>query len=316
MKFRRGRRKLDFAPDAAMPRRTPVIPRPAAYRGRLAPTPTGRLHLGHARTFALARDRAKSAGGALILRIEDIDHRRCSPDHARAAMDDLRDLGIRWDEGPDLGGPHAPYEQSGRLPIHLEAWRRLKDAGLIYPCLRSRRDVEAAAGAPHAEDDAEPIFPPEWRPAPGHGREFDAPGDRNWRFRTPDGETLRFHDALQGPQAFVAGRDFGDFVVWRRDGVPAYELAVVADDIAMGVTEVVRGADLLKSTARQLLIHRALGATPPAWAHAPLVCDASGRRLAKRTAGLAIRELLDRGVPPDAILRAPVAELLRLAAGE
>lgn len=280
------------------------------YRGRIAPTPTGRLHLGHARTFALAHERARARGGRLIFRIEDIDHRRCSPAFAQAAMDDLRALGLNWDEGPDVGGPHAPYLQSARTDVFLDTWRRLKEDGFIYPCRRSRKDVETALGAPHAEDDAEPLFPAAWRPDPGFGRDFDAPGDWNWRFRVPDGDTLRFDDALQGPQSYTAGTDFGDFVVWRRDGVPAYELAVVADDAAMGVTEVVRGADLLKSTARQLLIYRALGLASPAWAHAPLVCDAAGRRLAKRTAGLAIRELLDRSVPPADILHAPLAALL------
>lgn len=280
------------------------------YRGRIAPTPTGPLHLGHARTFALAHARARAAGGRLILRIEDLDHRRCSPEFARAAMDDLLALGIAWDEGPEVGGPHAPYTQSARTPLFLDTWMRLRDAGVIYPCRRSRKDVETALGAPHAEDDAEPLFPAAWRPAPGFGREFDEPGDWNWRFRVPDGEILRFEDALMGPQARIAGTDFGDFVVWRRDAVPAYELAVVADDAAMGVTEVVRGADLLTSTARQLLLYRALGWTPPKWAHAPLICDHAGRRLAKRTAGLGIRDLLDRGVSPAEILGAPVESLL------
>ena len=283
------------------------------YRGRIAPTPTGLLHLGHARTFALAHDRARAAGGTLIFRIEDIDFHRCKPEFARAAMDDLRALGLSWDEGPDFGGPHAPYVQSERTPVFLETWRRLRDAGVIYPCRRSRKDVAAAGAAPHAEDDAEPLFPPEWRPEPGFGRDFSEPGDWNWRFRVPDDECIRFDDALTGPQAFVAGADFGDFVVWRRDGVPAYELAVVADDIAMGITEVVRGRDLLKSTARQLLIYRALGATPPVWAHAPLVTDSQGRRLAKRTGGLGIRELLDRGFSSAEILTAPAERLTGLA---
>ncbi len=283
----------------------------STYRGRIAPTPTGRLHLGHARTFALAHERARMAGGTLILRIEDIDALRCRPEYAQAAIDDLRALGIDWQEGPDKGGPHAPYVQGSRTAVFLKTWEKLRDAGAIYACRRSRKDVAAAAGAPHAEDDAEPIFPTEWRPAPDFGRDLSEPGDWNWRFRVPDGERIRFEDALAGPCAYEAGSDFGDFVVWRRDGVPACELAVVADDIAMGVTEVVRGSDLLKSTARQLLIYRALGATPPAWAHAPLVCDGEGRRLAKRTAGLSIRELLDRGIPPQDILHAPVEELIR-----
>lgn len=268
----------------------------ATYRGRIAPTPTGLLHLGHARTFALAARRCREAAGTLVLRIEDLDTLRCRKEFADAAIEDLHLLGITWDEGPDVGGPCAPYVQSENLPYFLKIWERLKNAGAIYPCRRSRKDVAAAARAPHAEDEAaEPIFPPEWRPHAGTGTDFDAPGDFNWRFRVPDGEAIEFFDAIQGPQRFVAGEDFGDFVVWRRDGVPAYELAVVADDVRMGVTEVVRGADLLKSTARQILIYRALGAAVPAWAHAPLVLDEHGRRLAKRSNALSLRALRARG---------------------
>lgn len=269
----------------------------SSYRGRIAPTPTGFLHLGHARTFSLAAERCRQASGTLILRIEDLDTQRCKPHFAAAAMEDLRALGIRWQEGPDLGGPCAPYTQSENFAYFLSIWERLKNSGAIYPCRRSRKDVAAAVSAPHAEDeDAEPIFPPAWRPeTPDYGKDFAEPGDFNWRFRVPDGESIEFVDALQGPQKFVAGSDFGDFVVWRRDGVPAYELAVVADDIRMGITEVVRGADLLKSTARQILLYRALGATPPAWAHAPLVLDANGKRLAKRSDALAVRTLLAQG---------------------
>jgi glutamyl-tRNA synthetase len=213
-------------------------------------------------------------------------------------MQDLRALGICWDEGPDVGGKFEPYTQSENFPYFLKIWERLKNSGAIYPCRRSRKDVASATRAPHAEDEsAEPIFPPEWRPSAGTGRDFSAPGDYNWRFRVPDGETISFFDAIQGEQRFVAGKDFGDFVVWRRDGVPAYELAVVADDIRMEITEVVRGADLLKSTARQILLYRALGAVPPAWAHAPLVLDENGRRLAKRSDALSLRALQARGVP-------------------
>lgn len=270
----------------------------APYRGRIAPTPTGLLHLGHARTFSLAAERCRQAAGTLILRIEDLDTQRCKKHFTEAALEDLKAIGIDWDEGPDRGGPCAPYVQSENATYFLEIWKRLKDAGAIYPCRRSRKDVAAAARAPHAEDeDAEPIFPPEWRPSnPDFGKDFSEPGDYNWRFRVPDGETITFDDAIQGPQSFIAGKDFGDFVVWRRDGVPAYELAVVADDIRMNITEVVRGADLLKSTARQILIYRALGATPPAWAHAPLVLDENGKRLAKRSDALSVRALLARGV--------------------
>jgi glutamyl-tRNA synthetase len=279
-------------------------------RGRLAPTPTGFLHVGHARTFALAAERARRDGGILVYRTEDLDASRCRPEFADAAMADLRWLGLDWQEGPDVGGPCGPYVQSQRQPWFAEVWRRLQATGVIYPCDKSRQDVARALTAPHAEDDAEPIFPPALRPALGLGREAREPGAQNWRFRVPDGETIAFIDALCGPRAFVAGRDFGDFLVWRRDGFPAYELAVVADDQAMGITEVVRGADLLLSTARQLLLYRALGWTAPSWAHAPLIMDAEGRRLAKRTAGLSIRELRAAGRTPSEVLTAPLASLL------
>ena len=187
---------------------------------------------------------------------------------------------------------------------------RTKRPFAIYPCDKSRKDVERSLAAPHAEDDAEPIFPSALRPPHGAGREAREPGATNWRFRVPDGEVISFVDALQGPQAFVAGRDFGDFLIWRKDGFPAYELAVVADDHAMGVTEVVRGADLLLSTARQLLLYRALGWTPPAWAHASLIMDAAGKRLAKRSAGLSIRELRQNGKTPEEVLTASLSQLL------
>ena len=290
-------------------------------RGRLAPTPTGYLHVGHARTFALAAARAGAAG--LVMRIEDLDAPRCRPQFTAAALDDLRWLGLDWTEGPDIGGPHAPYAQSERTPWYLEIWRRLEAAGAIYPSPHSRRDVEAAiaarpvipedasaaplprdvesaATAPHAADDAEPIFPVSLRP--GRCERASAPGGVAWRFRVPDGRVIEFQDAVQGTVRRTAGVDFGDFVVWRRDDLAAYELAVVADDHAMEIAEVVRGADLLTSTARQILVYEALGWPPPAWCHAPLVCDATGRRLAKRTAGLAIRELRAAGWSPEEVL--------------
>ena len=271
-------------------------------RGRLAPTPTGYLHIGHARTFALAAARAGTAG--LVMRIEDLDAPRCRPEYTAAALDDLRWLGLTWTEGPDVGGPHAPYAQSQRTAWYLDVWRRLEAAGAIYPSPHSRRDVEAAATAPHAADDAEPIFPASLRPE--RWERAAAPGGVAWRFRVPDGRVIEFQDGLQGPVRRTAGVDFGDFVVWRRDDLAAYELAVVADDHAMEIAEVVRGADLLTSTARQILLYEALGWQPPAFCHAPLVCDAAGRRLAKRTAGLAIRELRAAGWSPEEVLRRPV----------
>lgn len=265
------------------------------YRGRLAPTPTGDLHVGHARTFVTAWRRAVDAGGALVLRIEDLDPLRCRAEYTQRAIEDLVWLGVRWSEGPVF--------QSARREVYEAAWRTLRDAGVIYPSTLSRRELRDAAHAPHDDDEErEPIFPPGLRPAPGTGRDAECPGGVVWRFRVPDGEVVRFTDARCGAQAFTAGVDFGDFVVWRKDDVPAYELAVVADDIAMGITEVVRGEDLLRSTARQLLVYRALGATPPAWCHVPLVRDAAGRRLAKRHQALSIRELRARGLTPADVL--------------
>ena len=260
----------------------------SAYRGRIAPTPTGALHLGHARTFHVGWQRAREADGALVLRIEDLDQVRCRPEYVEQSLDDLRWMGIDWTEGP--------VYQSQRGSVYRVAWRRLHATGLLYPSEVSRKEVRDAAHAPHDDEEgAELVFPPCLRPPLGAGRDVVSPDGVAWRFRVPDGETVTFHDARQGPQAFTAGTDFGDFVVWRKDGVPAYELAVVADDIEMRITEVVRGADLLKSTARQLLIYRALQASPPAWCHESLVRDADGRRLAKRHQALALRTLRERG---------------------
>lgn len=281
-------------------------------RGRLAPTPTGLLHVGHARTFALAAERAGAAG--LVMRIEDLDGARCRPEFTAAALDDLRWLGLVWTEGPDVGGAHGPYRQSERTPWFLDVWRRLEAAGVIYPSPHSRRDVEAAAVAPHeSAGDGEPIFPPALRP-PRRERAA-APGGVAWRFRVPDGRTIDFQDAIQGLVRRTAGVDFGDFVVWRRDDLAAYELAVVADDHAMEIAEVVRGADLLTSTARQILLNEALGWPPPAFCHAPLVCDAAGQRLAKRAGGLAIRDLRAAGWSPVDVLTTEIALLVAGAGG-
>ena len=273
-------------------------------RGRLAPTPTGLLHVGHARTFAVAA--ARAAGSGLVLRVEDLDGPRCPEEFTAAAVTDLRWLGLAWTEGPDVGGPHAPYRQGERAGWYLEIWRRLEAAGVIYPSPHSRRDVEAAALAPH-DTEGEPIFPPSLRPA--HRERAAAPGGVAWRFHVPDGRTIEFHDAAAGVVRRTAGIDFGDFVVWRRDDLAAYELAVVADDHAMEIAEVVRGADLLTSTARQLLLAEALGWRSPAFCHVPLVCDTAGRRLAKRSGGLAIADLRARGFSPQDVLSRPLADL-------
>lgn len=283
------------------------------YRGRIAPTPTGYLHLGHAATFYTAWQRCCEREGTLIYRDENLDPQRCKTEFSAAAVEDLRWLGLDWDEGPDCGGPHAPYCQSKRMDQYLDAWKKLRDSGWIYPSTQSRRELREAAercdlwervNAPHEEDEAaEPLFPKRWRPEPGTGRDHPEPGGLNWRFRVPDSEHIQFTDVRLGPQSFRAGEDFGDFLVWRRDGVPAYELAVVVDDSAMGVTEVVRGEDLLKSTARQLLMYRVLGASPPAFYHCPLLRDKSGKRLAKRNDAMSLRKLRKDGLPLSEALR-------------
>jgi glutamyl/glutaminyl-tRNA synthetase len=299
----------------------------SGYRGRLAPSPTGYLHVGHARTFWTAWQRAREAGGTLVMRMEDLDPDRSRAAYAEAALEDLRWLGIRWQEGPDVGGPFAPYMQSRRDAVYLDAWSRLLRRGYIYPCRCSRKDLETALAAPHesasagakgkpAQDaldppDDEPIYPGTCRPRRGAlpmANEAERAEGINWRFRVRDGELVWFKDRHLGIRRFVAGRDFGDFIVWRRDGTPSYQLACVADDAAMGVTEVVRGADLLRSTARQILLNRALDFRNPDWYHCSLVVDHNGRRLSKRHDSLSLRALRERGLTPMNILSAELPE--------
>jgi glutamyl-tRNA synthetase len=277
----------------------------AGYRGRLAPSPTGFLHLGHARTFWMAFQRAQLHAGTLLLRNEDLDRARCRPEFVDAMLEDLSWLGIAWQEGPDLGGPYEPYNQSERQAFYETAFEKLRNAGLIYPCVCSRQDVLRALSAPHLGED-EPIYPGTCRsrrplPIAENSSSIRSETKLNWRFRVPDGETISFHDGNYGDQNFVAGKDFGDFVVWRHDGSAAYQLAVVVDDAAMGITEVVRGADLLRSTARQLLLYRALGLRAPNFYHCSLVTDESGMRLAKRHESLSLRQLRKEGRSPAAI---------------
>jgi len=288
------------------------------YRGRLAPTPTGLLHVGHACTFWTAYERARAAGGTLLLRIEDLDPDRCRPEFTTAVFDDLSWLGLEWQEGPDLGGAYGPYTQSQRLAYYREIWQQLYAAGVIYPSPHSRKDVDLALLAPHdgpeptmgdadpaagdgaQAEEREPIFPASLRPAAMPGpEEWSDPGQVNWRFRVPDGDAIRFVDQRMGEICRVSGVDFGDFLVWRRDGFPSYELAVVADDHAMQISEVVRGEDLLTSTARQLLLYRALAWEPPQFFHCPLVRDAAGRRLAKRSGAVSLRTLRAAGQSPE-----------------
>jgi len=269
--------------------------RNTSYRGRLAPSPTGYLHLGHARTFWAAQERAREHGGTLILRNDDLDSDRCKPEFVAATLDDLRWFGFKWSEGPDVGGPFAPYNQSERKQTYRAALEHLRAGNFIYPCTCSRKDIQAAVAAPHAGDD-ELIYPGTCRakqPADCGGQKF------SWRFRVPAGETISFQDASLGRQSFVAGDDFGDFIVWRHDDVPAYQLACVVDDAAMQITEVVRGADLLVSTARQILLYRAFGLTEPGFFHCELMVDEHGERLAKRHEALSLRGLRRQGQTPE-----------------
>jgi glutamyl-tRNA synthetase len=290
------------------------------YRGRLAPSPTGLLHLGHARTFWIAQQRAREHGGTLVLRNEDLDPQRSKPEFVSAFFEDLKWFGFEWQEGPDIGGKFGPYNQSERLVLYRAALRRLQEGGFVYPCTCSRKDLLSAARAPHAADD-ELIYPGTCRPTPRSKLQVesckltampDEPATCNlqpatkaaWRFLIPDGEAITFTDGHFGEQRFVAGHDFGDFVVWRGDDVPAYQLACVVDDAAMQITEVVRGVDLLASTARQLLLYRALGITPPSFFHCPLLTDEHGMRLAKRHDALSLRTLRERGESPEALCSA------------
>jgi glutamyl-tRNA synthetase len=303
---------------------------PTKYRGRLAPSPTGWLHVGHARTFWTAYTRARDAGGTLVMRMDDLDPERSRPEYAEAALEDLRWLGIRWQEGPDRtgpgsgsgqanGGPYGPYLQSKRQALYESAWRKLVRRGYLYPCRCSRKELAASATAPHesqsaagaAHADDEPIYPGTCRhrtantsQLPGPTASKYGPEAANWRFRVNDGVAVEFYDQHLGPQRFVAGVDFGDFLVWRRDNVPSYQLACAVDDAAMDITEVVRGADLLKSTARQILLLRALGVAAPSWYHCTLVADHNGQRLAKRHDALSLRTLRQRGMTPMNIFSA------------
>jgi glutamyl-tRNA synthetase len=288
---------------------TPPIP---PVVGRLAPSPTGGLHLGHARTFLAAWLAARGAGGRVVLRVEDLDRTRVRPGAAEAAMTDLRWLGLDWDEGPDVGGPHAPYLQSDRFALYGEALSTLRRGGLAYRCVCSRADIARAASAPHAGDEG-PSYP-----GTCFGKFLDAtawPDGRAfaWRFRVPPG-AVAWDDLVMGTTAVDPARVGGDFLLGRSGGEFGYQLAVVVDDAAMGVTQVIRGDDLVPSTPRQVLLYRALGHPVPAFGHLPLAVGPDGRRLAKRDESLKLATLRDRGVDPRGLI-GRLAVSLGMAAG-
>jgi glutamyl-tRNA synthetase len=274
-------------------------------RGRLAPSPTGALHLGNARTFLVAWLSVRSRGGRLVLRMEDLDHPKVKAGTDRAALDDLRWLGLDWDEGPDVGGPHAPYVQTQRVAHYAGALARLQAQDRVYPCVCSRRDVESGQSAPHAGEDGL-CYDGACRGRFASYAEAQsglAPGRLPaWRFRVPDGTEVAFVDGLAGPQCQRVDEAVGDFVIARHPAGAGYMLAVVVDDAAMEITEVVRGDDLLPATHRQLLLYRALDLSPPTFVHVPLVVSADGRRLAKRHGDTRLAALRRQGIPPERVV--------------
>jgi glutamyl-tRNA synthetase len=292
---------------------SPPDRRPA--RGRFAPSPTGDLHLGTARTALCAWLQARAAGGALVLREEDLDSARVVPGAAERMREDLRWLGLDWDEGPDVGGACGPYLQSQRREGYREALRRLDVQGQIVRCFCTRAEVAArSASAPHVGEDG-PRYPGTCRGLDDARRaELEATRPPSLRFRTEAG-AVTFTDALHGPIVEDVAQSIGDFVICRADGVPAYQLAVVVDDIAMGITHVVRGDDLLSSTPRQLVLFAALGAPPPRYLHVPLVVDLDGVRLAKRHASLSVRALREGGRDAREVVGFLAATLGLCAAG-
>lgn len=276
-------------------------------RGRYAPTPSGLLHLGNARTALVAWWSIRRAGGTFVWRLEDLDPPRTMPGAAEAALQDLGWLGLDWDEGPDLGGDFGPYVQSLRSEHYERALRRLDAAGRLFPCRRSRKDLRQLASAPHSGDEP-PLapYPPDWRPPPPpsgwldgflDGRSHDAA----IRFRVDPGP-VAFDDQMLGPCEQRVDQEVGDFVLRRRDGLWAYQLAVVVDDLAMEIDEVVRGIDILESTGRQIQLTRALGGEIPAYAHVPLVRNAAGEKLSKRDQSLTLASLRDAGISPEAVV--------------
>jgi glutamyl-tRNA synthetase len=281
----------------------------SSYRGRFAPSPTGELHLGSAASALVAWLAARAAGGRFILRVEDIDAPRVVPGMVERQLDDLRWLGLDWDEGPDVGGAHGPYVQSQRHERYEAALAELARRDLVYLCDCSRAEVARIASAPHAGEEG-PRYPGLCRAEGMRARAWKRPPAV--RLRVPEG-TVVVHDRLQGELAQDVSAAVGDFVLKRGDGVYAYQLAVVVDDLAMGISEVVRGADLLSSAPRQALLARLLGCSAPGFAHVPLVVGVDGARLAKRSRGVPLRDQRESGRAPGALV-ALLARVLGLVA--
>lgn len=320
----------------------PDLSRPV--RGRLAPSPTGHIHLGNAASFLMAWLCARAAGGQMVLRMEDIDPDRSRPEFAADMIRDLLWLGLDWDEGPEFsdlpdlrpdllldprpdgasapvanppcgacatpgahrmpgrGGPHGPYSQNERLALYADALARLEREGHVYPCFCTRKELRLLASAPHAGE-CGPAYPGTCRKLGPEDRARRLAEGRRPAMRVRCNDTMvAFTDRIAGPQRMSLAECGGDFAVRRSDGVFAYQLAVVVDDIAMGITQVVRGDDILASTPRQIWLYHLLGATVPEYVHVPLLLDHEGERLAKRHGSLAVTALREAGVSPRAIV--------------
>ncbi len=277
-------------------------------RGRYAPSPTGDLHLGNLRTALLAWLFARCSGGQFVLRIEDLDQPRVRPGTSERMLHDLRWLGIDWDEGPDVGGPYAPYTQSERQEIYSMYLRRLQDQGLIYPCYCSRAEIARAASAPHGNEG--PRYPGTCRNLTQSQRKQREANNRrpSLRFRIDDERSVTFTDLLVGTIEQHVQQAVGDFIVCRSDGIFAYQFAVVVDDGLMHINQVARGVDLLESTARQILLFEALGFQVPAFAHIPLLLDEQGKRFSKRVQSTGLEPLREKGVTPEQVVGQMAAE--------
>ncbi|HWR38033.1 MAG TPA: tRNA glutamyl-Q(34) synthetase GluQRS [Patescibacteria group bacterium] len=274
----------------------------ATVRGRFAPSPTGEMHLGNAWSALVSWLLVRQAGGVMVLRVEDLDPDRSRASYAKQLMRDMTWLGLDWDEGPDVGGPYGPYCQDRRRQLYQDVLAVLTQRGLAYPCYCSRDRLRSVASAPHGND-GEWVYPgfcrellpeavDEWR----HTQRSPA-----WRLKVPPG-IWRFQDGVYGPVAQDVSREVGDFIICRSDGVAAYQLAVVVDDAAMGITHVVRGSDLLVSTPRQLLLYQLLGQAAPTFAHVPLLCAGDGRRLSKRDGDLTLAALRRQGIAAETVV--------------
>lgn len=263
-------------------------------RGRFAPTPSGELHVGNAWAALLSWLQIRCLGGTFVLRMEDIDTQRSRPRLASQIIDDLYWLGLDWDEGPDVGGPFGPYTQSERMEYYEAALKRLDRQGLLYPCFCSRADLLAAASAPHGLSSEGPAYPGTCRTLSDEEAAIHARIKQpSLRFKV-DSKHIAFHDGIAGPQEWDATAG-GDFIVRRADGMFSYQLAVVVDDDLMQITDVLRGADLLDSVPRQLMLYEALDLHAPTFAHVPLFIGPDGKRLAKRHGGTSLAWLREQG---------------------